>query len=481
MSRNKLIPIYCLMVGVPVLFMYLVLKTGAELVAPVAVATRTAAAAARPASMNLFLLVMQVAVVLLASRAVGMLFKWIKQPQVVGEMVAGILLGPSLLGWVAPWISQAVFPAASLGYLNALAQIGLVFFMFLVGIELNPQALKKHGHAAVLTSHSSIVMPFCLGTALALILYPRLATPGVGFTSYALFMGSAMSITAFPVLARILTERKLLGSRMGTLSISCAAVDDITGWCILAYIVAMVRSESASKPLWVTLGGALAFVLVMLLAVRPLLRGFETSFRKHGSLTDNAVSLMLVLALASALSTEWLGIHSLFGAFFTGAIMPKSRDFVKAAMTKLEGLTVVALLPLFFAFSGLRTSIRLVHGEMLFYTAIVIAVAIAGKFGGSMAAARIAGVPWRDATALGILMNTRGLMELIALNIGLDIGVISQTVFTIMVLMALVTTLMTSPLLEWVYPTRLMICDEPEKADRRFYPGPAGRRLQPAE
>jgi Kef-type K+ transport system membrane component KefB len=461
MFRNRLVPAYLLLVGLPVLALLVVLKAGADLSAPAAGAVRGAApGAASPASMNLFLLVLQVAVVLLVSRLVGMLFKKIKQPQVVGEMVAGILLGPSLLGWAAPWISRAVFPAASLGYLNALSQIGLVFFMFLVGIALNPRELREHGHAAVLTSHASIVMPFCLGSGLALLLYPRLATPGVSFMSYALFMGSAMSITAFPVLARILTERNLLRSRMGTLSISCAAVDDITGWCILAYIVVLVRSENSATPLWVTLGGALAFVAVMLAVVRRVVRRFETSFRRHGRLTDNAVSLMLVLGLTAALTTEWLGVHSLFGAFFMGAIMPKSPDFVKAVLDKLESLTVVALLPLFFAFSGLRTSIGTVHGQLWIYAVLVIATAIAGKFGGSMLAARMARVSWRDATALGILMNTRGLMELIALNIGLDIGVISTTVFTIMVLMALVTTFMTSPLLEWVYPARLMLVEE---------------------
>jgi Kef-type K+ transport system membrane component KefB len=383
-----------------------------------------------------------------------MLFKRINQPQVVGEMVAGILLGPSLLGWAAPEVPSFLFPAPSLGYLNALSQIGLVFFMFLVGISLNPSELKGHGHAAVLTSHSSIVTPFCLGSALALFLYPRLATAGVSFVSFALFMGSAMSITAFPVLARILTERNLLRSRMGTLAISCAAVDDVTGWCILAYIVILVRSESSATSLWITVGGALTYVLVMMAGVKRLLGGFERSFHKHGRLTENAMAFMLVLALISALTTEKLGIHSLFGAFFMGAIMPKSAGFIRAVLNKLESLTVVALLPLFFAFSGLRTSIGMVHGELWIFTALVIATAIAGKFGGSMFAARMAGVPWRDATSLGILMNTRGLMELIALNIGLDIGVISSTVFTIMVLMALVTTFMTSPLLEWAYPAK---------------------------
>jgi len=453
MIRKRLIASYVLLVGLPVLILVAVLKSGAGLVGSgVEVGRRAAPMSAAPAAMDLFLLIAQVAVILLASRAVGMLFRTIKQPQVIGEMVAGILLGPSLLGWAAPAFSQSLFPAPSLGYLSALSQVGLVFFMFTVGISLDPKELREHGHAAILTSHASIVTPFCLGSALALFLYPRLAAAGVSFVSFALFMGSAMSITAFPVLARILAERNLLRSPMGTLSITCAAVDDVTGWCILAYVVVLIRSASSSTPLWMTVSGVLVYLAMMIFGVKPLLSGFEKSFRRHGKLTENVLSLMLVLALGSALATERLGIHSLFGAFLMGSIMPKSQDFIQAVLAKLESLTVVALLPLFFAFSGLRTSIGMVHGELWLYTALVIATAVAGKFGGSMFAARVAGVPWRDATSLGILMNTRGLMELIALNIGLDIGVISPTVFTIMVLMALVTTFMTSPLLELVYP-----------------------------
>ena len=265
-----------------------------------------------------------------------------------------------------------------------------------------------------------------------------------------------MSITAFPVLARILTERNLLRSRVGTLSIACAAVDDITGWCILAYIVALVRAEAVSRPVWVTIGGAVGYVLMMLFGVKRALPWFEAHFRKAGRLTEGAVSLMIVLALASALVTEWLGIHLLFGAFLMGAIMPKSQEFVQQVLHRLESLTVVVLLPLFFAFSGLRTSVGSVKGGMWLVVLLIIVAAIAGKLGGSAVAARMAGAPWRDATSLGILMNTRGLMELVALNIGLDIGVITPTVFTMLVLMALVTTFMTSPMLELVYPARLI-------------------------
>jgi Kef-type K+ transport system membrane component KefB len=407
--------------------------------------------------LNLFQLVLQIAVILVAARVVGFLFQKINQPQVMGEMVAGILLGPSLLGWLAPGVSHALFPPASLGYLNALSQVGLVVFMFVVGLALNPSELHGYGHAAVLTSHVSIVAPFCLGGLTALYLYPRLSDDGVTFTGFALFMGAAMSITAFPVLARILAERGLVRSRMGTMAIACAAVDDVTGWCILAYIVVLVRVTHASRSAWVTVAGSIVYVLVMLFVVRRLLPAFERAFRRRGELTDNLVAVIVVLVLLSALATEWLGIHLLFGAFLMGAIMPKTPDFVNYLLHKFESVTVVLLLPLFFAFTGLRTRIGVGGGSAIWlYSALVIVVAITGKLGGSMFAARLAGMPWREAASLGILMNTRGLMELVILNIGLDIGVISPAMFSIMVLMALVTTFMTTPLLEWVYPARLL-------------------------
>ena len=407
--------------------------------------------------LDLFYLVLQIAVILVAARVVGFLFQKIRQPQVMGEMVAGILLGPSLLGWLAPGVSASLFPPASLGYLNALSQVGLVVFMFVVGLALNPSELRGYGHAAVLTSHVSIVAPFCLGGLTALYLYPRLSDDGVTFTGFALFMGAAMSITAFPVLARILTERGLLRSRMGTMAIACAAVDDVTGWCILAYIVVLVRVTHAARPAWVTIAGSLAYVLIMVFVVRRILPAFEREFRKRNRLSDNLVAVIVVLVLVSALATEWLGIHLLFGAFLMGAIMPKTPEFTHYLLHKFESVTVVLLLPLFFAFTGLRTRIGVGGGRAIwFYSAIVIVVAITGKLGGSMFAARLAGMPWREAASLGILMNTRGLMELVILNIGLDIGVISPAMFSIMVLMALVTTFMTTPLLEWVYPTRLL-------------------------
>jgi Kef-type K+ transport system membrane component KefB len=402
---------------------------------------------------NLFTLVLQIAVILAVCRIVGMLFRLIRQPRVVGEMFAGILLGPSLLGWVAPNFSAYLFPHSSLGFLSALSQVGVVIFMFLVGLGIDPNQLKHHGHAAVLTSHVSITAPFVLASFLALYLYPRLSDDSVTFTNFALFMGAAMSITAFPVLARILTERNALGSRLGTLAIACAAVDDITGWCILAYIVALIRAAERPSPIWVTLGGIVIFAVIMIYGVRRGLRRFETLYREHNALNEGQMAFMLLLVLASALCTEALGIHLLFGAFLMGAIMPKEHRFVRYVLDRFETITVTMLLPLFFAFTGLRTNIGLLKGqEMWMYCGLIILVATIGKLGGSMLASWLAGMGLREAAGLGTLMNTRGLMELVILNIGLDVKVISPALFSMMVLMALVTTFMTTPLLEVLCP-----------------------------
>jgi len=400
-------------------------------------------------------IIIQIAIIIIAVRAFGFLFKFIKQPQVIGEMVAGILLGPSLLGWVAPHVSAILFPPASLDYLNTISQIGIVIYMFLVGLALNPDGLKGHRHAAVLTSHVSIVVPFMLGALLALFLYPRLSDDGVSLTNFALFLGAAMSITAFPVLARILAERNMLGSQVGMLAIACAAVDDVTGWCILAYV--LIRTQGGSTPVWLMVTGSAAFVLIMIYGVKPLLRRFQTAFEIKGRLSENAIALLLLLVLASALITERLGIHLVFGAFLVGAIMPKGSAFSRHVQEKFESLTVVLLLPLYFAFSGLRMNLHSLNGAQLWmYCGLIILVAIVGKLVGSMIATRTTGICWRDAAAVGILMNARGLLGLVILNIGLDIGVISPVLFSMMVLMALVTTFMATPLLEWVYPRSRM-------------------------
>ncbi|HXJ92587.1 MAG TPA: cation:proton antiporter [Terriglobia bacterium] len=407
---------------------------------------------------NLGILILQIGVIIGASRLVAVLFQKFRQPKVMGEMFAGIMLGPSLLGWAAPHLSASLFPPSSLGYLNALSQVGVVIYMFLVGVALNPKSLREHGHTAVLASHVSIIVPFLLGAALALLLYPRFCDDSIGFTGFALFMGAAMSITAFPVLARILTDRGMVGTKLGSLAIACAAVDDVTGWCILAYIVVLVRvGGHASTPLWITVSGLVVFLLFMVYGARRLLRRFGVACRETGQLSENALALLIVVVLASAVITEHLGLHLVFGAFLAGVIMPKGKKFVRYIFDKFETPTVVVLLPLYFAFTGLRTSVRVISdSQMCFFCLIIILVAVAGKLGGSMVAARAAGSAWREAAGLGILMNARGLMELVILNVGLDIGVISPSLYSIMVVMALVTTFMTTPLLEWVYPLRLV-------------------------
>jgi Kef-type K+ transport system membrane component KefB/nucleotide-binding universal stress UspA family protein len=406
---------------------------------------------------NLLTLLVQVGVVLVVARVVGLAFRRIRQPQVVGEMVAGIMLGPSLLGWLAPGVSAWLFPPASLGFLNVLSQVGLLLFMFLVGLEFDTRLMRGRGHTAVVTSHVSIIVPFFLGAALALFLYPRLSDSSIGFTGFALFMGAAMSVTAFPVLARILTERNLTRTRVGAVTIACAAVDDVTAWSILAVVVAVVRAGEADVPLWVTLAGSAAFVGLMVTVGRRVLGLLGGYARARGRVTQDLLAVVLLVLLASAWTTEWLGIHALFGAFLLGAVLPRERVLVHGLTEKLEDVTVVFFLPLFFAFTGLRTRIGLVEGtEMWLFCGLIILVAVAGKFGGSTISARLTGLGWREAGALGVLMNTRGLMELVILTIGLELGVISPALFAMMVMMALVTTFMTSPLLEWIYPAWLI-------------------------
>lgn len=405
----------------------------------------------------LLTLLIQVAVILVAARAFGWLFRKINQPQVIGEMVAGILLGPSLLGWLMPGVSAWLFPTESLGALHALSQVGLLLFMFLVGLEFDYKLLRGLGRTAVVTSNASILVPFLMGIGLSVYLYPLLSEGQVSWLHFALFMGAAMSVTAFPVLARILTERNLLRTRLGALIVACAAAADVTAWCILAGLIALVRASAAHTPLAVTLLGTGVYVVLMVLGVRPALLRLEAYYHTRGRMTQDILAIILLMLLASAWATEWLGVHALFGAFILGAILPKEPGFVHDLNEKLEDVTVVLLLPLFFAYTGLRTQIGLLDAPALWLDgALVVLVAVVGKFGGSALAGRWMGLRWREASALGVMMNTRGLMELVILTIGLDLGIISSTLFVMMVLMALVTTFMTTPLLEWIYPSHLL-------------------------
>jgi Kef-type K+ transport system membrane component KefB len=404
----------------------------------------------------LSILLLQVIVIVIAARSLGALFHKIGQPPVIGEMVAGILLGPSLLGWVAPAAQAFIFPQDSLGSLRILSQIGVILFMFVVGIELDLDHLRKKAHAAVMVSHTSIVLPFFLGVAGALFLYEPLAPAGVPFSAFALFMGVSMSITAFPVLARIIEERRLSRTMLGTTSIACAAVDDVTAWCLLAIVVALAKANSLTGALW-TIGLSVLFICAMLFLVRPrLARIGERSEAWTGS--SGLLAALFAFVFSAALATEAIGIHALFGAFLAGVCMPPDSKLRQFLRERVETFSSVFLLPLFFAFTGLRTQVGLLNdwwGWMMCLA--IIALAIIGKLVGSMLAARWTGMSWGDSFSLGALMNTRGLVELIVLNIGFDLGILSPKIFAMLVLMALITTFMTGPLLSlsnWVQRRR---------------------------
>jgi Kef-type K+ transport system membrane component KefB len=333
-----------------------------------------------------------------------------------------------------------------MGTLQLLSQVGVILFMFIVGMELDLDSLRHQAHSAMLISHAGILVPFILGTALSLFIFPLVGTANVPFQAFALFMGVAMSITAFPVLARIIEQRGLSGSALGNLAIACAAVDDVTAWCLLAVVLSISQAAGAMASA-LTVGLALSFTLVMLLLVRPWL--YQTI--KNQNLTQSRqkrfVANILIFAFASALFTEMIGIHALFGAFLAGVVLPPPKILRVSINEHLETFTAF-LLPLFFAFTGLRTQIGLLNewqGWML--CAAIIAVAIAGKFGGAALAARFTGLDWYQSISIGALMNTRGLMELIVINIGYDLGILSANVFVMMVLMALTTTIMAGPIL----------------------------------
>jgi Kef-type K+ transport system membrane component KefB len=447
--KRRFVAGYAVLVGLPLIALILLIGVGEQRYVTEAAAGGAEAVAAGGRSFHVLTLILQIATILIVARLFGKLFRRLGQPQVVGEMIAGVVLGPSVFGALAPAVSAYVFPPLSLDYLNALSQIGLLLFMFLIGLEMDARLLRGSTRTALLTSHASIVLPFLLGVALAYYFFEYAPpAPGIAFTGYALFIGTAMSVTAFPVLARILHERKLTTTRLGAIALACAAVDDITAWCILAVVVLIVRVGSVGNSIWFTLGGSLLFVAAMILVIRPVVRRWLDRRSVDRAISQDLVAAMLIFAFASAWTTEWLGIHALFGAFLAGAILPAHYPFVRELIRKLEDLTVVFLLPLFFAFTGLRTQIGLLdRPEMWAKAVLIIIVAVAGKLGGSALAARASGMTWREAGSLGALMNTRGLMELVVLNIGLDIGVIPPALFTMMVLMALVTTFMTTPLL----------------------------------
>ncbi|MGZ9676963.1 cation:proton antiporter [Flavobacterium sp. GNP001] len=398
----------------------------------------------------LAILLAQIVTIILVARFFGWVFRKIGQPSVIGEIIAGIVLGPSLLGMYFPEFSAILFPVASLGNLKFLSQIGLILFMFVIGMELDLKILKNKANEAIVISHASIIIPFALGIGLAYFVYNQFAPEGVTFLSFSLFMGIALSITAFPVLARIVQERGIHKTRLGAIVITCAAADDITAWCILAVVIAIVKAGNFVSSLYI-ISLAVLYVVAMIYVVKPFLKRIGDLYGSKESIVKPVVAIFFLVLIMSSYVTEVIGIHALFGAFMAGVIMPDVPKFRTIFIEKVEDVALILLLPLFFVFTGLKTEIGLINDPYLWkVTGFIILVAVVGKFLGSALAAKFVGQSWRDSFTIGALMNTRGLMELIVLNIGLELKVLTPEVFTMMVIMALVTTFMTGPALDLI-------------------------------
>jgi Kef-type K+ transport system membrane component KefB len=443
-TSMRAIVLYVAMLVAAMLLFLQIDSLGQNLVAPQAAAPAAKDAQSASGQYNpLVHVFLTLAAVAALGWLLGNLFRFVGQPPVIGEVIAGIMLGPSVLGRLSPEAAGFLLPASVAPFLSVIAQLGVIMYMFLIGLELNLDALKDRTQATVTIAHAGIVIPFVLGAALALLLYPRLSTSDVPFTSFALFLGVAMAITAFPVLARILTDRGMQKTPLGVTALACAALDDATAWCLLAFVVGI--AQATANVALVVIGWTALYIAFMFLIVRPIVARLLTA----PTLTRGTSALIFVALLLSALATEFIGVHAIFGAFLLGAVIPHDSAVAREFTHKLEDLVMVLLLPAFFAFTGLRTQIGLVSSlDEWLICLLIIGVATAGKFAGVCLSARITGLGWRESSALGILMNTRGLMELIVLNIGLDLQVISPALFAMMVLMALATTIMTTPLLQ---------------------------------
>ena len=403
------------------------------------------------------LLLLQLLSILLMARLLGNLFNRMGQPTVIGEIMAGILLGPSVLGYLWPDLFNGLFPGDSLNNIYYLSQVGLVLFMFVIGMELNVSSLKSKLQETFIISQSGILLPFVLGMLLAVFIYKDFAASQTLYLPFALFIGISLSITAFPVLARIIQEKDLTRTHLGTMSLGSAAIGDVTAWCLLAAVIAISKTGSMMDSLF-TLLLTMLYVLLMLFVVKPFLKRLGEHYRTLEVVNRSTVAFIFLMLLASAFVTESLGIHALFGAFLAGVVMPPMTNFRRIIVDKVEDVSVSLLLPLFFVFTGLRTEIGLLNTPDLWLTCgLVILVAIVGKFGGTAIPARLLGESTRNSLSMGVLMNTRGLMELIVLNIGYEMGILPPTLFVMLVIMALVTTFMATPtltLIERFFPTR---------------------------
>ncbi len=470
-GRARMAGVYALIIAAGIAVFMLIRDRGEQLTALPEIGLPASTVLVPPDADMLFHVLLALTVIIITARLMGFLFNLMKQPAVIGEIVGGILLGPSLLGRMAPGVSAALFPGGVSPFINVIAQLGVILYMFMVGLDLDLREVSKNGHATLVMSHASILVPFVLGSALALEIYPLLSPGDVPFTVFALFLGVSMSVTAFPVLARILTDLGLCRTRMGALSLTCAAIGDATAWCLLAFVVSVAQAQAVSAVR--TLVFTVSFVVIVMAVIAPLVRRRLLPYlERSGRLTRSGLAMIFAAMLLSAISTELIGIHALFGAFLLGAVIPCDSKAAHELKGNIEGIVSVLFLPAFFAYTGLRTQIGLVSGGTAWMMcAAIIAVACLGKFGGAMLAARFSGLGWRDSSALGILMNTRGLVELIVLNIGLDLRVITPQLFAMLVIMALFTTFLTTPVLQLL--TRRHPWDRPGVS-----PGATSRGLQ---
>lgn len=396
------------------------------------------------------ILLLQIIAILIVCRMFGWIFVKIGQPTVIGEIVAGIVLGPSVLGNLMPELSAFLFPPDSLNNITLLSQFGLILFMFAIGMELDLEEVRKRLKETILISHTSTIVPFFCGMLTAYYVYESYAHKSTPFLSFALFMGIAMSITAFPVLARIIQEKGLTKTHLGTISLASAANGDITAWCLLAVVIAVAQAGSMLSAIYNILFSIL-YIVFMFFAVRPFLRMIGHIYHNKEVIDKALVAFMFLLLIISSYLTEILGLHALFGAFIAGVVMPSNIKFRKIMTEKVEDVSLALFLPLFFVSTGLRTEIGLLNTpEHWSMCGIFILVAILGKFGGAMFSARLAGESWRNSLYIGALMNTRGLMELIVLTIGYEMKILSPPIFVMLVLMTLITTFMTAPLVSFI-------------------------------
>ncbi|KAI9015021.1 Sodium/hydrogen exchanger family-domain-containing protein [Gaertneriomyces semiglobifer] len=414
-------------------------------------------AGTNPLAEPIGLFLVQILLIVVLSRVLAIGLGYLKQPRVIAEVIGGILLGPSLCSRSQAF-KDNVFPKESLPRLSLIANFSLILFLFLVGIELDPTTVFKKFRQSAAISLTGIALPFAVGVGVSHLIYENLADQNVPFTSFFVFLGVAMSITAFPVLARILTETKLIQTSVGQITLASAAVDDGIAWCLLILVVALINNPSNSVQALYVFLVVIAWGLFLWFAIRPILMSLVNRSAGSDSISHLSVLVTFIVILVSSFFTQAAGVHAIFGAFLAGLITPHDHGFAIKLTEKIEDLVTMLLLPLYFAYSGLNTNIGMLNdGESWAYTILVIVAACGGKLIGCTAAARLTGFGWRESLASGILMNTKGLVELIVLNLGYSAGVINQKIFTMFVIMALVTTFMTTPLVTWVYPPKIYL------------------------